>query len=217
LTAPSWSWASVSINQSIEFLSPDEGLQTKTLLESFKWTVECVPNGSNEFGALRPGSGILRIEAPLLPIFVHRFCERNTQSIKRKLGVKGRKHNIYHRYERHHPELDCQIPVAELESKGGTFDFWPDVPPVEGLLFDKVQPTCSCTLARAWLLNVYSRWKEDNCRDYFMVLKDVDISENKYERVGLTCFRGHSIETRKEWFNDVWERSKLQKGYFSIV
>jgi hypothetical protein len=220
-TAPSWSWASVSVGQLVEFLQPTSNLRSDTILQNCEWFVECTPSGPNKFGTLRPGSGILRIEAPILPCFIHRFCRRNIESICPSKATGGRhtiakRYNIYHPYKRYHPELECSMPVPELDSRDGSFRFWPDVPPADELQFDHFQNCKYCGLARVWLFHVYRTWNDTGCQDYFMMLKDIDIDQNQFQRFGMVCFGGHTLDDRKVWFKEVWERNITPKEWFSI-
>jgi hypothetical protein len=223
-TVPSWSWASVSVGQLIHFTQTrgTRPLKSETILKNFKWNVECKPSGSNGLGALCLGSGILRIEAPILPCFIRRFCRRNIESICPSKTTGGRhtiakRYNIYHRHERYHPELECSIPVPELDSRDGSFRFWPDVPPADELQFDQFQNCKYCGLARVWLFHVYRTWNDTDCQDYFMMLKNIDIDRNQFQRFGMVCFGGHTLDDRKVWFKEVWERSTMPKEWFSIV
>jgi hypothetical protein len=80
-TAPSWSWASISLGQTIFFLKDGGRSTLETLLPNSSWSVECVPNGSNDLGELLPGTGTLKVKSSLFPCFIQRMCKQNADSI----------------------------------------------------------------------------------------------------------------------------------------
>lgn len=220
-TAPSWSWASVAPGQLVVFGADSGSWREKWYLQNLNWTVEVKPKGLNSLGELSPGTSFLRVEAPLFPCYVHAFCNQNIRALGSNQRTASahtiqKRYSIYHRYKRHYPDLRCQIAVPELDSRDGWFRLWPDVPPDVGLQYNKVQ-TCNCALAKVWLFHVGRKWNDSNCSDYFMMLKEIDICQNKYERFGMVCYSGHNIEKRTRWFSEVWEKDKADPGYFLIV
>lgn len=96
------------------------------------------------------------------------------------------------------------------------FHCWPDVSPESTLPFVKEQH-CYCTLAKIWLFHIYSAWIPSECSDHFLILKEVDEGRREFERFGLASFNGHTIEERKEWFSNVWDKNARPNEYISIL
>ncbi|KAF2809817.1 HET-domain-containing protein [Mytilinidion resinicola] len=214
-TAPSWSWASISPGQEIFFLKPNLSSPWRTMLGESIQTVDCKTEGGNDLGQLVPGTGRLTLKSALLPCFVRRFC--NESATAAQPSHDRRRFGLHYRVTIANPAAACEVPVPALESQDGQFVFYPDVRLGDELWFDPF-PACSiCSLARIWLLHIARKVDGGECRDIFMMLKEIEASPNTYGRFGVTKFEGHTVGQRGRWFKEVWEKQAMPKRDFSIV
>jgi hypothetical protein len=215
-TAPSWSWASIPSGQNISTLKLKLWSSYKPVLDGAIRSVDCLPKGINEFGEVSHGTGHLKLDTALFPCFVRRFCH-GVQSLEQPIR-KNTQFGIHSRHPTPGLVATCQLPEPGLDSHGGYFEFYLDVPPKDALQFNSYHFCSTCSLSPILLLHICHIVDFNGlCLDYYMILKEANASHKFYERVGLTLFLGHTVEQRRRWSQEVWDKGAVVKREISVI
>ncbi|TID14083.1 heterokaryon incompatibility protein [Venturia nashicola] len=219
-TAPTWSWASIPLGQNITTFK-------MALWRSFEPTIEsaigdrvitCLPKGNNKFGELTTATGQLKLDAALFPCLFRRFCKGDV-SIEQPI-MQRNQWGIYSEHPKPKMVATCQLPEPALNTQGGILEAFLDVPPRDALRFE-IYPSylvSTCLLASIALLHVCQIIdKKGLCLNYFMILKKVEAGHNIHERIGMALFHGHTVEQRKKWFREVWDKDIFLREEITIV
>lgn len=189
-TAPSWSWASVSMRQTIRYMGWRKG-QTWTnsdpLLKKAIKEVHCEPElVANPFGKLK--EAYLKLDTLLYPWYLRLFCYESTREDKLKW-------NKDLHMERPNRSTKCtNAKVPELALDGATVSLYLDARfKEEGLAQERFSdctgsPTHPCALTPIYLLHALHRDTTSRKLDVFLLLKlvpPVNGKPNCYRRIGL--------------------------------
>jgi hypothetical protein len=214
--APTWSWASIATGQELLFFEKLNIDCLKQLLpSSVVDRMECVPKSDrNPFGEIVPGSGAIRFHAQLFRCYIRYFCISSKRALDMAGGMKHQRHYRLHqqKYKQKYDEVSiklCDLPAPGVDTRGGSFDLLPDIP-LRDVLEWRESPLCeNCKLAEISLLHVGNGTEVNMRRDYFMMLRAIDVIAGKYERIGLATLLRQPMDQRKVWFEEVWQKGAL--------
>lgn len=193
-TAPSWSWASVSMGQTIkhtDWQAVEPWLTSDVLLRDAIKNVHCTPeSATNPFGKL--GDAYLQLDAVLYPWYLHFFCQVY------KLGMvsayRRATKDLYITRARANHSLRCTTEIQELDVDCATVELRLDVRlKEEDLAIESFSHCISnqhqpCALAQVYLLHVLHKEGTSSAFDVFLVLKrnpPTNGKPNCYRRIGL--------------------------------
>ncbi|TLD19535.1 heterokaryon incompatibility protein [Venturia nashicola] len=203
-TAPTWSWAQylwAKISQPSKWQCGDHlNLLSKALL-AIELLLVCQ-----------------RATTTLFPCLFRRFCKGDV-SIEQPI-MQRNQWGIYSEHPKPKMVATCQLPEPALNTQGGILEAFLDVPPRDALRFE-IYPSylvSTCLLASIALLHVCQIIdKKGLCLNYFMILKKVEAGHNIHERIGMALFHGHTVEQRKKWFREVWDKDIFLREEITIV
>jgi hypothetical protein len=192
-TAPSWSWASVSMRQTITHVGwRGVGWMTSNMLlrDAIK-EVCCVPeSATNPFGKLK--DAYLKLDAVLYPWYLRWYCrvaEQNLTSYHRRHITK----DLY--IKRSNQPLRCITETQELIVGGAIVEVLLDVHlGDEGLVIETFShcigdPAAQrCGLGQIYLLHALHKESLQRSVDVFLLLKRIPPTNGKsncYRRIGL--------------------------------
>jgi hypothetical protein len=192
-TAPSWSWASVAMNQTIVHIEGHRGggfWQTSDILLRNKITdVHCEPqSATNPFGKVKSAS--LRLKAVLYPWYLRTICTvakwkrpGNERYATRDLHIKRAKSSF-----------PCTTHIQELELDDAIVELSLDVRLGSEGMADETFNHCvndvlpKCTLAQIFLLPALHKENLPRALDVLLLLRRIDPEDGKsncYRRIGL--------------------------------
>jgi hypothetical protein len=193
-TAPSWSWASVAMRQSIVYgvVSRKQGwLKSNVLLRDAIQEVYYEPESKlNPFGKVNPA--YLKLDATLYPWYIRSLCRRKRRDHYRAIDLHVRRS-----HGRSHGRKTCTPQVPELELGNAIIETRLDVRVLQEQLVKETFSYCEgeycapeyrCALAQIYLLPAVHRENLPRALDIFLVLKQVPpIGDrpNCYRRIGL--------------------------------
>lgn len=205
-TAPSWSWASVAMEQTITHIGWDNGksvwTSSQTLLDDVLREVYCKPQSeSNPFGRLK--IAYLRLDATLYPWHIRFFC--NLAKEERK-GHSGRIPKEFYA-KRSDRASSCSAHIEALDFRGAFVELRldaltrrEDLPTVPFTGCVQISRTTKiCALSKILLLHVLHKEKLPKTLDVFLVLQKTDPvygKPNCYKRIGLLKISDHKGDTR---------------------
>lgn len=205
-TAPSWSWASVSMGQTVTHISPHNGKgwpMSDALLRDAIEEVYCEPLSSiNPFGKLK--HAYLKLEAVLYPWYLRSFCRAAYPEIAR--GSKRRK-DLH--IKRPNQSTKCTTEIQELDIDDAAVEVHLDVHlGDEGLatesfsqcISELTYPPQSCGLSQIYLLHALHKSNLKRSIDVFLLLMrtpQVCGKPNCYRRIGLMELMNEAADVRK--------------------
>ena len=194
--APSWSWASVAMGQSIAHVHwmGDRSLSmSDVLLRDAIKDIHCEPLSEvNPFGKLKSAS--LRLEAVLYPWYLHFFCRLYKQEMI--CAYRRSSKDLFIKRDRPDGFVDCRTEIQELDVQGKVIEISLDVRlGDEGLAVEPFSrcikgPPNPCALAQIYLLHALHKENRSPRRmfDVFLILMrtaPVGDMSNCYRRIGL--------------------------------
>ncbi|KAH8724268.1 hypothetical protein GQ44DRAFT_708890 [Phaeosphaeriaceae sp. PMI808] len=211
-TAPSWSWASVAMEQSITHIEGDKGLwQTSDKLLRNKITeVYCEPKSTtNPFGELQ--SAYLKLDVALYPWYIRTVCTSakfgktgNGRYLTRDLHIERHKIKVY----------CCTSHIKELVVDDAMVEVMLDVNlRSEGLMEERLSGCQNskppyCTLAPIYLLPVMHKESLPRALDVLLILMrtpPVGGKPNCFKRIGLVKVMNERADIR------TWESMALDR------
>ncbi|ORY03050.1 hypothetical protein BCR34DRAFT_76870 [Clohesyomyces aquaticus] len=221
--APTWSWASMASGQELLFFEKVNVDCLKQLLSSSVINrIQCVPKSDrNPFGEISPGTGSLRFHAQLFRCHIRYFCVSSKRALDMAGGMKHQRHYRLHqqKYRQKYDKVSiklCDLPVPGVDTRGGTFDLLPDIPLRDALEWRESQVCENCKLAQISLLQVGNVTEGNMRRDYFMMLRAIGVGVGSYERIGLATLLRQTVDQRKVWFEEVWQKGALPPEEITI-
>jgi hypothetical protein len=203
-TAPSWSWASVAMNQTITHIPwyrSISWLTSDALLRDAIKEVYCEPvSAINPFGKLK--NAYLKLEATLYPWYLRSFC----QTVERELKRPRRKKDLY--IKRLNNSIKCTTGIQELvidNIEGTAVELHLDVRlRGEGLVMEAFShcvsnPPRRCWLSQIYLLHALHKKNPEESFDVFLVLmrtSPADGKPNYYRRIGLMTLTNKEADMR---------------------
>jgi hypothetical protein len=220
-TAPSWSWASVSMEQNIQcpnWRKDDRWLTNDMLLRNAIREVHYEPESTtNPFGKLK--DAYLKLDAVLYPWYIRSYCDiAMWESGRRK--KKGNR-------DLHIEQLDksrCITHTQGLVIDGATLTFLLDTWFVDNDSRTEPFSTCvndkprRCELSQIYLLHALHRENPPRSFDVFLLLKRIDPATGKpncYKRIGL-MFVGNDQAVRT-WDEIIRSRVEPQREEFWLL
>lgn len=208
-TAPTWSWASLSVGQEIRFLKfqrryPGALRESREFLLTMDKTIsviKCKPKGENDLGELERGMCFFKARARLLPCFLRHFTKRILKNQNQCML------DLDDHIDQIHANGLCEPQHAAgkaYEPEARNLHFHPDGHVKKELKFTGRCKDCS--VARVWLLHAAVNTSDNQGHDAFLVLTEVSSKDVAFERVGLATFWSDTSSTREDWFRTVWER-----------
>jgi hypothetical protein len=219
-TAPSWSWASVAMEQTIAHIKGHRGSAWRSsdiLLRDKILEVNCVPqSAANPFGKI--GSAYLKLDAVLYPWYIRTICTvakwkrpGNERYATRDLHIKRAKSSF-----------PCTTHVQELVFDNATIELSLDVRlGQEGMEEERFNHCINgvpphCTLAQIYLLPALHKENPPRALDVLLVLRRVaptDGKPNCYRRIGLMKVTNEEAGL-KTWMHLMRETMKPQHEIF---
>jgi len=191
-TAPSWSWASVAMEQTIVHIDGYNGSawkQSEVLLRDKITEVHCEPQSvTNPFGKIK--SAFLKFDAVLYPWYLRTIC---TMAKWKRPGNERYSTRDLH-IKRPKSYFPCTTHISELVFEGATVELSLDVRLGQEGLEEQSFTHCindalpHCTLAPIYLLPALHKENLPRELDVLFVLRQivpVDGKPNCYRRIGL--------------------------------
>jgi hypothetical protein len=201
-TAPSWSWASVSMRQTI----------THTSWKSIKWLIRdailrdaikevyCAPvSATNPFGKLK--EAYLRLEGVLYPWYLRSFCLTTRRGMA---GGGGHRKKDLHIKRQRRP-IKCTTEMQELVLDGVAVEVYLDVHLGDEGLVTETFSHCigdslqRCGLSQIYLLHALHKDDLEKSIDVFLLLMrtpPADGKPNCYRRIGLMELTNEEADVR---------------------
>jgi hypothetical protein len=217
-TAPSWSWASVSMRQTIGHIARSRGeewLKSDVLLDHAINEVHYEPeSAANPFGKLK--DAYLKLNAVLYPWYLRLFCWEIAQENKLKWNK-----DLY--IERPNRSTKCTTAkTRELAVNGATIEVYLDVRfgdekmAIEAFSHCIGSPTRPCVLTQIYLLHALHKETPSRSLDVFLLLKPVPPASGKpncFRRIGLMQMINEQADVQT-WEQMIQGRLKPQREEF---
>jgi hypothetical protein len=216
-TAPSWSWASVSMGQAVTHIDPKSPyLINQVLLQDAIKEHHYQPNYlANPFGKMN--YAYLKLDAKLYPWYLRSFC-RTAQH------HWNRRHPVIDLFiNRPHDPVNCTAHIQELMVNDvGVQTYLDGRLADEGLVFTHFsncihsRPADQCGLAQIYLLHALHREARVKSVEMFLVLmriQSVHGRPNCYRRIGLIMLTDEGTSLRT-WDRMIQGQITSQPGEF---
>jgi hypothetical protein len=219
-TAPSWSWASVAMEQTIAHIDGFRGPAWKTseiLLRDSITDVHFEPlSPANPFGKVR--SAYLALDAVLYPWYVRTIC--TIAKWKRPGNERYYTRDLH--YKRPKSSFPCTTHVQELVFDEATIELSLDVRVGQEGMVEEAFTDCintvppHCSLAQIYLLPALHKENLSKALDVLLVLRRVASEHGKpncYRRIGLMKVTNEQADIRS-WHDLVKERMEPHREVF---
>jgi hypothetical protein len=210
-TAPSWSWASVAMKQSITYGEESKTsawLKSDVLLRDAIQEAHCEPESeANPFGKIK--AAYLKLDAILYPWYLRSLC----LTARRGKTIDGNSHGraVDLHVRRLKATMTCTSHIPELELDNATVEVKLDVRLWQEELVKQTFDHCDndniaskqrCALAQVYLLPAKHKENLKRSLDIFLVLKQVPPVEDKpncYRRIGLMQVLNEETVAGRTW------------------
>jgi hypothetical protein len=220
-TAPSWSWASVAMKQTIVHIEGHRGggvwRSCNVQLRNKIMEVHCEPQSStNPLGKVKSAS--LKLSAVLYPWYLRTIC--TVAKWKRPGNERYATRDLHIR--RAKSSFPCSTHIQELEFDNATVELSLDVRlGLEGMVEETFSHCVNgapphCKLAQIYLLPALRKENLPRALDVLLVLRRVDSEVGKpncYRRIGLMKVTNEQANV-KTWDTLMQERMKPQQEEF---
>jgi hypothetical protein len=216
-TAPSWSWASIAMEQTITHIGGHGGSTWRTseiLLRDKIIQVHCEPqSATNPFGKVK--SAYLKLDTVLYSWYLRTICA----VAKRKRPGNERYSTRGIHMKQPKSCFPCTTNIPELVFEGATVELSLDVRLGQEGLQEEMFSHCindvppHCTLAQVYLLPALHKENLPRSLDVLLVLRrvaSIDGKPNCYRRIGLMKVTNEEADV-KRWLGLMQERMKPQQ------